>query len=206
MVEDGDQITVLVPMVLEDHVQGVLAAWTFPSNGGRELVDRTDLAVLSVLANQTVVSLRAADLLSHSEALRRRTERLYREAARQTAELARGNRELREAQDRLLAANQQRAVDEERRWLARELHDRVGPSSTYSPPAWRSSGAVPRCRPIRPYEPSWTGPSSSARPRWSSCGRRSRRCRPARRTPNETWLACSPGWKCCTAAPTWTWR
>ncbi|GAA1678592.1 two-component system sensor histidine kinase MnoS [Fodinicola feengrottensis] len=125
VVEDGDQITVLVPMVLEDHVQGVLAAWTFPSNGGRELVDRTDLAVLSVLANQTVVSLRAADLLSHSEALRRRTERLYREAARQTAELARGNRELREAQDRLLAANQQRAVDEERRWLARELHDRV---------------------------------------------------------------------------------
>lgn len=125
VVEGGDQITVLVPMVLEDHVQGVLAAWIVPGNGGRELVDRTDLAVLSVLANQTVVSLRAADLLSHSEALRRRTERLYREAARQTAELARGNRELREAQDRLLAANQQRAVDEERRWLARELHDRV---------------------------------------------------------------------------------
>ncbi len=122
VVEGGDQIAVLVPMVLDDHVQGALAAWI---NGGRELVDRTDLAVLSVLANQTVVSLRAADLLSHSEALRRRTERLYREAARQTAELARGNRELREAQDNLLAAKQQRAIDEERRWLARELHDRV---------------------------------------------------------------------------------
>jgi signal transduction histidine kinase len=129
VIDSGDQITVLVPMVLEDRVQGVLAAWIRPANGGRVLVDRTDLAVLSVLANQTVVSLRAADLLSHSEALRRRTERLYREAARQTAELARGNRELREAQDRLLAVNQQRAIDraidEERRWLARELHDRV---------------------------------------------------------------------------------
>ncbi|KNE82542.1 MULTISPECIES: MadS family sensor histidine kinase [Streptomyces] len=112
---------VRVPMTLDDEPVGGIAA---RPGAGVEVAD-TDLAILRVLANQAAVAVHNTFLFHAAATLRGRTEELSEAAERQAHDLAARNAELAETQARLLDALQRQALDDERRRIARELHDSV---------------------------------------------------------------------------------
>ncbi|MFI1165497.1 histidine kinase [Streptomyces sp. NPDC020801] len=112
---------VRAPMTLDDEPVGGIAAAPGP---GVEVAD-TDLAILRVLANQAAVALHHTFLFHAATTLRGRTEELAEAAERQARDLAARSAELAETQARLLDALQRQALDDERRRIARELHDSV---------------------------------------------------------------------------------
>ncbi|GHJ99345.1 MadS family sensor histidine kinase [Streptomyces sp. NPDC003753] len=112
---------VRAPMTLDDEPVGGIAA---APGAGVEVAD-TDLAILRVLANQAAVALHHTFLFHAATALRGRAEELSEAAQRQARDLAARSAELAETQARLLEAMQRQALDDERRRIARELHDSV---------------------------------------------------------------------------------
>ncbi|MFF8846454.1 sensor histidine kinase [Streptomyces sp. NPDC015127] len=112
---------VRAPMTLDEEPVGGIAA---RPGAGVEVAD-TDLAILRVLANQAAVALHNTFLFHAATTLRGRTEELSEAAERQARDLAARNAELAETQARLLDAMQRQALDDERRRIARELHDSV---------------------------------------------------------------------------------
>ncbi|MHB9857021.1 sensor histidine kinase [Streptomyces sp. YIM S03343] len=112
---------VRAPMTLDGEPVGGIAA---RPGAGVEVAD-TDLAILRVLANQAAVALHNTFLFHAAATLRGRTEELSEAAERQARDLAARNAELAETQARLLDAMQRQALDDERRRIARELHDSV---------------------------------------------------------------------------------
>ncbi|MGP4084451.1 MadS family sensor histidine kinase [Streptomyces sp. KR55] len=112
---------VRAPMTLDDEPVGGIAA---QPGAGVEVAD-TDLAILRVLANQAAVALHHTFLFHAATALRGRAEELSEAAERQARDLAARSAELAETQARLLDAMQRQALDDERRRIARELHDSV---------------------------------------------------------------------------------
>ncbi|MFF4549655.1 histidine kinase [Streptomyces sp. NPDC001435] len=112
---------VRAPMTLDDEPVGGIAAAPGP---GVEVAD-TDLAILRVLANQAAVALHHTFLFHAATTLRGRAEELSEAAERQARDLAARSAELAETQARLLEALQRQALDDERRRIARELHDSV---------------------------------------------------------------------------------
>lgn len=112
---------VRVAMTLDGEPVGGIAGLP-----GREVdIAETDLAVLRVLANQVAVALHNSFLLHAATRLRGRTEQLTETAAQHARDLAARDAELAEAQQRLMAAMQRQALDDERHRIARELHDSV---------------------------------------------------------------------------------
>lgn len=112
---------VRAPMTLDDEPVGGIAA---EPGAGVEVAD-TDLAILRVLANQAAVALHHTFLFHAATTLRGRAEELSEAAQRQARDLAARSAELAETQARLLDAMQRQALDDERRRIARELHDSV---------------------------------------------------------------------------------
>ncbi|MET9014004.1 histidine kinase [Streptomyces olivaceoviridis] len=112
---------VCAPMTLDDEPVGGIAA---EPGAGVEVAD-TDLAILRVLANQAAVALHHTFLFHAATTLRGRAEELSEAAERQARDLAARSAELAETQARLLDAMQRQALDDERRRIARELHDSV---------------------------------------------------------------------------------
>ncbi|MFE2672625.1 MadS family sensor histidine kinase [Streptomyces hygroscopicus] len=112
---------VRAPMTLDDEPVGGIAAVPGP---GVEVAD-TDLAILRVLANQAAVALHHTFLFHAATTLRGRAEELSEAAERQARDLAARSAELAETQARLLDVLQRQALDDERRRIARELHDSV---------------------------------------------------------------------------------
>ncbi|MFR0359335.1 MadS family sensor histidine kinase [Streptomyces sediminimaris] len=112
---------VRAPMTLDDEPVGGIAA---EPGAGVEVAD-TDLAILRVLANQAAVALHHTFLFHAATTLRGRAEELSEAAQRQARDLAARSAELAETQARLLDAMQRQALDDERRRIARELHDNV---------------------------------------------------------------------------------
>ncbi|CAM5232957.1 hypothetical protein SANTM175S_04815 [Streptomyces antimycoticus] len=112
---------VRAPMTLDDEPVGGIAAVPGP---GVEVAD-TDLAILRVLANQAAVALHHTFLFHAATTLRGRAEELSEAAERQARDLAARSAELDETQARLLDVLQRQALDDERRRIARELHDSV---------------------------------------------------------------------------------
>lgn len=112
---------VRAPMTLDDEPVGGIAA---QPGAGVEVAD-TDLAILRVLANQAAVALHHTFLFHAATTLRGRAEELSEAAERQARDLAARNAELAKTQARLLDAMQRQALDDERRRIARELHDSV---------------------------------------------------------------------------------
>ncbi|MGW5495494.1 MadS family sensor histidine kinase [Streptomyces olivaceoviridis] len=112
---------VRAPMTLDDEPVGGIAA---EPGAGVEVAD-TDLAILRVLANQAAVALHHTFLFHAATTLRGRAEELSEAAERQARDLAVRSAELAETQARLLDAMQRQALDDERRRIARELHDSV---------------------------------------------------------------------------------
>ncbi|MFF9818104.1 sensor histidine kinase [Streptomyces sp. NPDC014006] len=112
---------VRAPMTLDDEPVGGIAA---QPGAGVEVAD-TDLAILRVLANQAAVALHHTFLFHAATTLRGRAEELSEAAERQARDLAARSAELAETQARLLDAMQRQALDDERRRIARELHDSV---------------------------------------------------------------------------------
>ncbi|WP_330342376.1 MadS family sensor histidine kinase [Streptomyces sp. NBC_00557] len=112
---------VRAPMTLDDEPVGGIAA---EPGAGVEVAD-TDLAILRVLANQAAVALHHTFLFHAATTLRGRAEELSEAAERQARDLAARSAELAETQARLLDAMQRQALDDERRRIARELHDSV---------------------------------------------------------------------------------
>ncbi|GAA2892986.1 MadS family sensor histidine kinase [Streptomyces mexicanus] len=118
---DRGQGWVRAPMTLDDEPVGGIAA---EPGAGVEVAD-TDLAILRVLANQAAVALHHTFLFHAATTLRGRAEELSEAAQRQARDLAARSAELAETQARLLDAMQRQALDDERRRIARELHDSV---------------------------------------------------------------------------------
>lgn len=112
---------VRAPMALDGEPVGGIVAQPCPDIE----VASTDLAVMRVLANQAAVALYNSYLFQDATHLRGRTEQLSAAAAKQARDLAARNAELAETQQRLFAAMQRQALDDERRRIARELHDSV---------------------------------------------------------------------------------
>ncbi|GAA0929256.1 MadS family sensor histidine kinase [Streptomyces thermoalcalitolerans] len=112
---------VRAPMTLDGEPVGGIAA---QPGAGVEVAD-TDLAILRVLANQAAVAVHNTFLFHAAATLRGRTEELSEAAEQQARDLAARNAELAETQARLLGALQRQALDDERRRIARELHDSV---------------------------------------------------------------------------------
>lgn len=112
---------VRAPMTLDDEPVGGIAA---EPGAGVEVAD-TDLAILRVLANQAAVALHHTFLFHAATTLRGRADELSEAAQRQARDLAARSAELAETQARLLDAMQRQALDDERRRIARELHDNV---------------------------------------------------------------------------------
>ncbi|MGA4792458.1 MadS family sensor histidine kinase [Nocardia sp. AB354] len=112
---------VRVAMTLDGEPVGGIAGLP-----GRDVdIAETDLAVLRVLANQVAVALHNSFLLHAATRLRGRTEQLTETAAQHARDLAARDAELAQAQQRLVAAMQRQALDDERHRIARELHDSV---------------------------------------------------------------------------------
>lgn len=112
---------VRAPMLLdEEPVGGVVGR---PGAGVE--VTGTDLAVLRVLANQAAVALYNSYLFHTAAQLKGHAEQLNEEASRQAKDLVERNAELQEVQRRLTEVMQRQVIDEERRRIARELHDSV---------------------------------------------------------------------------------
>ncbi|WP_071606380.1 MadS family sensor histidine kinase [Luteipulveratus halotolerans] len=84
-----------------------------------------DLTVLRILANQAAVALHTSEQFQAGLALHRRAQQLNDETAIQARDLAERTASLRQAERRLVVANQHRVVDAERHRIARELHDTV---------------------------------------------------------------------------------
>ena len=115
---------VFLPLHVDGAFHGVLGA--LQDNAAADVrLDGTDLRVLTILANQAVVSLQSEDARRRNEQLLARTEELYEHAEARARTLAERNRELQETRKSLDLAQRQRVVDHERRRLARELHDSV---------------------------------------------------------------------------------
>jgi signal transduction histidine kinase len=112
---------VRAPMTLDGEPVGGIVARPCPALE----VASTDLAVMRVLANQVAVALYSSYLSQAATQLRGRTEQLSEAAAKQARDLAARNAQLAETQQRLFAAMQRQALDDERRRIARELHDSV---------------------------------------------------------------------------------
>jgi signal transduction histidine kinase len=112
---------VRVSMTLDDEPVGGIAA---RPSAGLELA-ATDRAILRVLANQAAVALHNSFLFHATTQLRGRSEQLYDATTRHARDLAARSAELAETQRQLVAAMQRQALDDERRRIARELHDSV---------------------------------------------------------------------------------
>lgn len=112
---------VRVSMTLDDEPVGGIAA---RPSAGLELA-ATDRAILRVLANQAAVALHNSFLFHATTQLRGRSEQLYDATTRHARDLAARSAELAETQRQLVAALQRQALDDERRRIARDLHDSV---------------------------------------------------------------------------------
>lgn len=110
-----------VPLLLDGTVVGAIAAWAL--NG--RVFDGTDGAVLNILASQTAVALHNAALYKGIATLLDRSEQAHAQARRTAADLAVRNAELTRMQRELGVVQRQRALDDERHRIARELHDSV---------------------------------------------------------------------------------
>ncbi|MGW0042126.1 MadS family sensor histidine kinase [Rhodococcus sp. NPDC003348] len=108
-----------VPLVLDGGVVGAIAAWT--TRG----LDATDASVLNILASQTAVALQNSALYQRGTVALERAEHASAQARRTAADLAVRNAELASAQRQLDAAHRHQILDDERRRIARELHDSV---------------------------------------------------------------------------------
>jgi signal transduction histidine kinase len=116
-----DRHHAFVPLVLDGGVVGAIAAWTAPDR----VLDATDSSVLNILASQTAVALQNSALYQQRTLLLARSEHAYSHARRTAADLAVRNAELEAAQRQLTAAHRSQVLDNERRRIARELHDSV---------------------------------------------------------------------------------
>jgi signal transduction histidine kinase len=112
---------VRVSMTLDDEPVGGIAA---RPGAGLEVAD-TDRAIVRVLANQAAVALHNSFLFHATAQLRGRSEQLYDATTQHARDLAARSAELAEAQQQLVAAMQRQVLDDERRRIARELHDSV---------------------------------------------------------------------------------
>ena len=108
-----------VPLILDGGVVGAIAAWTT-----REL-DATDAAVLTILASQTAVALQNSALYQRGTVALERAEHASAQARRTAADLTVRNAELLSTRQQLDAAHRNQILDDERRRIARELHDSV---------------------------------------------------------------------------------
>ena len=109
------------PLILGGGTVGAIAAWTAEDR----VLDATDGSVLSILASQTAVALQNSALFQRSRDLLERAEQAYEQTRRIAADLALRNAELESTQRKLGAAQRHQALDDERRRIARELHDSV---------------------------------------------------------------------------------
>jgi signal transduction histidine kinase len=112
---------VRVPMTLEGRPIGCLVGL----HGLDIDPEPGDLSVLRILANQAAVSLHTSEQYQAGVALHRRAQLLYDEAQAHQRDLEARTAELRQAEDRLVLANQRELIDTERHRIARELHDSV---------------------------------------------------------------------------------
>ena len=120
--DDYDRTGIVrVGMTLDGEPVGGIAARPGPA----VTVADTDLALLRVLANHAAVALHNSFLLHATTRLRGKTEQLSETAEQRARDLAARNAELAETQQRLIAAMQRQALDDERHRIARELHDSV---------------------------------------------------------------------------------
>lgn len=112
---------VVVPMMLDAVPVGGIVGRPL----AEEFTEPLDLAVLRILVNQVAVALHNASLHRSSLALRTKADQLTIEATQRAADLAARNEELHSAQQQLLRARAREVLEEERRRIARELHDSV---------------------------------------------------------------------------------
>lgn len=110
-----------VPLILDGGMVGAIAAWTAPER----TLDATDAAVLNILASQTTVALQNSALYQRGTVALERAEHASAQAGRTAADLTARNAELLAAQRQLDAAHRNQIIDDERRRIARELHDSV---------------------------------------------------------------------------------
>ncbi|MFF0816669.1 GAF domain-containing sensor histidine kinase [Rhodococcus sp. NPDC003318] len=110
-----------VPLILDGGVVGAIAAWTTPDR----TLDGTDASVLNILASQTAVALQNSALFQRGTVALERAEHAYGQARRTASDLAVRNAELQATQRQLDAAHRHQILDDERRRIARELHDSV---------------------------------------------------------------------------------
>jgi signal transduction histidine kinase len=110
-----------VPLILDGGVVGAIAAWTDPDR----TLDATDASVLNILASQTAVALQNSALYQRGTVALQRAEQASAQAHRTASDLAVRNAELLATQRQLDAAHRQQILDDDRRRIARELHDSV---------------------------------------------------------------------------------
>lgn len=110
-----------VPLILDGGMVGAIAAWTAPER----TLDATDAAVLNIIASQTTVALQNSALYQRGTVALERAEHASAQAGRTAADLTVRNAELLAAQRQLDAAHRNQIIDDERRRIARELHDSV---------------------------------------------------------------------------------
>ncbi len=110
-----------VPLLADDIGRGSLVVLS----SRPALVDKTDISILQILAQETVVALRNAALYHESELLREEAIRGWEAASQKARELERQFEQLQSARLQLLQERQQRLIDAERSRIATELHDSV---------------------------------------------------------------------------------
>ncbi len=124
--EDGcraiiDGRLVRAPMTLNDQEIGGLVV----VHDMADEADPADLLVLRILANQAAVAIHTFQQYRDGKALERRAEQLYDEACARQHGLEQRSVELRRLEERLAIADQRELINNERRRIARELHDSV---------------------------------------------------------------------------------
>ncbi|MDA8076724.1 MAG: histidine kinase [Actinomycetota bacterium] len=114
-------LAVGAPLVMDSTVTGSLVV-VLPTAGA---LDQSDLAILSILANQAAVAFDAARRYEEQGALHRQALEGWEEVGRIAAALKARNQQLEQAHTELDLATRQHLLDQERRRIAGELHDSV---------------------------------------------------------------------------------
>ncbi len=110
-----------VPLVADDIDQGSLVVLSRRP----ALIDKTDISILQILAQQTVVALRNVALYRESELLREAAIQGWEDANEKAKQLEQQYEQLQAARVQLLQERQRRLIDAERSRIATELHDSV---------------------------------------------------------------------------------
>ncbi|MHB8190510.1 MAG: GAF domain-containing sensor histidine kinase [Ferrimicrobium sp.] len=110
-----------VPLLADDTELGSLVV--LPRRPS--LVDRADIAILQILAQQIVVALRDAAFYRESESLREEVAREREDASEKSRQLESQNKQLQTTRLELLQERQHSLIAAERTRIATELHDSV---------------------------------------------------------------------------------